>query len=64
VLGALFLTLILNIIPLLAINTAFGVIAGGGLTLVAILLRTGVLASAGLGMRPVSRQTDVRGAAL
>jgi len=37
-LGALFLSLVINIIPFLHINTAFGLIATGGLALVAISL--------------------------
>lgn len=41
VLGALFLSLTVNILPFLEINTAFGLIAAGSLTLIAILLYSG-----------------------
>jgi ribose transport system ATP-binding protein len=41
VLGALFLELTVNILPFLEINTAFGLIAAGSLTLIAILLYSG-----------------------
>lgn len=41
ILGALFLALTVNILPFLEINTAFGLIAAGGLTLIAILIYSG-----------------------
>ena len=41
VLGALFFTLIVNIITLLGMSTAFGIIAGGALTLFAVFLYSG-----------------------
>ena len=41
VLGALFLSLIVNIIPLLGLTTAIGQIATGSLTLLAIVLYSG-----------------------
>ena len=40
-LGALFFTLTVNIIPLLGLNTAVGIIASGGLTLFAVLVYSG-----------------------
>ena len=57
VLGALFFTLIVNIITLLGINTAFGIIASGALTLFAVFLYSG--------WQPVKRAwARVRAAAL
>ena len=38
---ALFFTLTVNIIPLLGLNTAVGIIASGGLTLFAVLVYSG-----------------------
>jgi len=42
-LGAIFFTLIVNIMPFLAVNTALGVIVSGALTLLAVLLYSGRL---------------------
>ncbi len=42
-LGAVFFTLIVNIMPFLAVNTALGVIVSGALTLLAVLLYSGAL---------------------
>ena len=42
-LGAVFFTLIVNIMPFLAVNTALGVIVSGALTLLAVLLYSGRL---------------------
>ena len=48
-LGALFFTLIVNIMPFLAINTALGVIVSGALTLLAVLLYSGRLPTGRVG---------------
>jgi ribose transport system ATP-binding protein len=41
--GAIFFTLILNIVPFLGVNTAVGVIVSGGLTLLAVMIYSGRL---------------------
>lgn len=43
VLGAIFFTLIVNIVPFLGVNTAVGVIVSGGLTLLAVMIYSGRL---------------------
>ena len=48
-LGALFFTLIVNIMPFLAVNTALGVIVSGALTLLAVLLYSGRLPTGRVG---------------
>ena len=48
-LGAIFFTLIVNIMPFLAVNTALGVIVSGALTLLAILLYSGRLPTGRVG---------------
>ena len=48
-LGAIFFTLIVNIMPFLAVNTAFGVIVSGALTLLAVLLYSGRLPTGRVG---------------
>ena len=59
VMGALFLSLTTNIIPFLALNSAFGFVASGGLTLAAILLYS----SSGRWQRAVARLRTIRGVA-
>jgi ribose transport system ATP-binding protein len=46
-LGALFFALVMNIIPLLGVNTALGVILSGALTLLAVLMYSGRMPPAG-----------------
>ncbi len=48
-LGAIFFTLIVNIMPFLAVNTALGVIVSGALTLLAVLLYSGRLPTGRVG---------------
>ena len=48
-LGAVFFTLIVNIMPFLAVNTALGVIVSGALTLLAVLLYSGRLPTGRVG---------------
>ncbi len=47
-LGAIFFTLIVNIMPFLGVNTAVGVITSGALTLLAVMMYSGRLPTARL----------------